>query len=186
MAFVITRVPRMKGAVAEVPLRKDGSRYEWCMSFASNTRHAWADDVRELVGVLAGLYAYPELDPQQALVERIKVAVRAQVIVTAQWCSEAMLNGDWDRLTEVEKRVLLSRRDRQPRGWSTDLLGHDYWSTTKPPLVLVTTGWWGEEHLMPRGSDRAIVWLDPLTDDSLLDSLEDCGEFVTTWFRAES
>ncbi|WP_193667793.1 hypothetical protein [Nocardioides salarius] len=184
MSYIVTRAPHGKGAPAPVPpLREDGARFDFAMAYAGGSRICWADDVAGLVAALAGVYEYEAMGPQDALVARIRTAIRAQVLVQAEWVSEAMLNGDFGRCTEVERGVLTGRRDRQPRGWSTDLLGHDYWSAPVP-LVLVTTGWWAEEHLMPVGEPGAIHWLNPLTDDDLLDSMEDLG-LITCWATTE-
>ena len=178
MSYVITKNRPGKGGGLEVPTREDGTAFAWAMRFSQGTRLAFADDVEELCAVLCGA-DYLTLGEQERLVARIRVALRFQVVVQAALVHEAQQNGCWDRLTSVEREVVMAPRFEQPYGWSRDLLGGDWWTATECPLVLVSTGYL--DRPTPEGDPAALWWIDPLTPEDLLSSLADV--FVLDVFR---
>ncbi|MEI5675726.1 MULTISPECIES: hypothetical protein [unclassified Nocardioides] len=175
MAFALTRNSCEHEPAPTAPLNaQTGEPWPLAMRFGGGWKWCWADDVEELVAVLTGNPdAYLEaVSEQERLVQRIRTAISISVKVQTEVIHAAQQTGDWDRLRDSEKEMLLSPRHEQPAGLDEDLFGEPWW-TAAVPLLIVSTGYL--DRPMPRGKH---VWvIDPGLggEEDLLDSLCDLG-----------
>jgi hypothetical protein len=125
---------------------------------------AYADSPSGLLDYLAPGYTAIE-ESQQRMVVRIRLAVRAQV--TIQAAIIAARPGELRRCTEEQTAVLLADRSTPPTPpqWTAPI-----------PLVLITSFYEPVgDYPRPSGPERALIWLDPATEWSLLASLHAAG-----------
>jgi hypothetical protein len=142
-------------------------------------RYAWGDTVSDLVSVLAAAPDYEDLSEKQRLVVRIEAALHLQVWTQARINADAMGTSAWGDLCEWERRVLNGPRHvapNMPDGFPTrDLFnGADVW--TAPVLLLgLTTASepWNPGVPPILGTEANLGVIDPIDDESLLDSLAD-------------
>jgi hypothetical protein len=170
----MTSAPRKPGAAPVPPFKPDGSPYEWGIRLPGNVHIGWADSICELVGVLVGQSDYDSMSAQDQAYHRIMHAVRLQVSTQARinLLAQTVL-GDWDDLCEWEREVLGGPRHVQPHGFPSDGFygGRCVWSA-RVPLVLVRTGYkpYGP-HEPVEGVNNNVWWIDPSTNEALLESL---------------
>jgi hypothetical protein len=176
MQYVITRNTRADQDPPGAPNREDGGLYEYAMRFNGDSLYCFTDNVEVLAGALTGdVDGYLAMSEQDRLVARIKASLGYQCKRQAVINQQAMQTGRWDKCTETEKNILNGRRDVQPSGWSTDLLGADWW-TAPVDLVLVSSGYapWTSVPLPMTSGDRLWV-IDPVTTEDWLSTLHDLG-----------
>lgn len=137
-------------------------------------RFALVSTEAELVSVLIGLPEYIYLDPQAALVERIKFAISTQCWEQGRLnvIAQTVLTDDWRSAEPWQQKLLTGSRATQPRDWPTKTQdGVDEW-TCPIPLVLVATAY--EPYSpVPAPVGETVWWIDPIEDATLLGSLED-------------
>lgn len=174
MAHCITRSPLKPGASPVPPLKPDGSRYEWGIHLPGRDRIGWADTVAEIVGILVGEPRYCDMTPAEQAYHRIIAAVRLQVSIQARINVIAQTKcDDWVRACEWERRILNGPRHIQPHGFDSAEFfdGRDVW-TCPIPLVLVATAFRPYSDVKPvEGTENNVWWIDPATDEWLLESL---------------
>lgn len=190
MASTITKAPRDPETPVRPPVKDDGSHYEWGMVLPGHHRYAWGDDIADLVSVLVAVHDYPDLGQQEQLVARIQCALHLQVTTQAKINAYFMGTGEWEALCEWERVVLNGPRHvspNMPDGFPTRALfnGLDVW-TSNVSLVALTTAC---EPLNPGvppilGTAENLRVIDPIDDESLLDSLGDLG-IVRTFRRSQ-
>jgi hypothetical protein len=139
-----TRVP-FKGDIIPPTREADLGPYPLGARVFSSDRVVWADTHAEVVAALSrhGTDYTNEHDPRVRQQMRAEWLVGCQIQLQAFICGEAQCNGDWQRLTEREKTVLLGRRTLtdQPHDFGTEaLLSVDIWCTPVPLVCLVGTG----------------------------------------------
>ncbi len=169
MSAVITKNTR-QGQAPEPPHRADGERFLYAMFFDGNERIAYADALADLLDVL--IHGYADMDEQERLVARIRLAIRAQIT------TQAYINGDvepeeWNALTDEQRSVLTGPRDTQP--------AVDFWDP-EIPLVLVETGYAPYTDIDQPISGIAdvqnppnMIWLRPIDEWDFLESLDSTG-----------
>lgn len=174
MSIAVLRIDLDKQSrpFAPPPLPEGAPAFEWCLRFPDRfDKFGFATAPAEIVGLLLRNRDYAYLNPQAALVERIRYAMSVQVWQQARlnFVAQSTMQPDWDDAAEWERELLNGSRVEQPHGWpSRD--GRDVW-TCNVPLILLTTGYAPYcEIPAPEGN---VWWLDPLEDESLLASLED-------------
>jgi hypothetical protein len=150
------------------------------MRFSGGWMMCWADDVESLCAVLTGdPEGYLAGDETHRLVKRILTTSRLAAILQAELIHEAQTDGSnrWDRLTADEQALLLLPRHEAVRGpdLHEGLFAAPHWSAEVPLVVVTTQHQPWTEHPMPRGGRDRIIALDPLTPESLLDTLIDAG-----------
>ena len=174
MSMVVTRAPRDPKANLRVPFREDGTVFPWAMVFSGGKHVAWADDSTGLVAALTAVPNYADLSEQDKLIARIRLAISIQCSIQAGLNWEAQNSGLWEKLAEWERQVLNGIRTSQPQGFPTrDTFGHDVWSAPVP-LIVVTTGYAPYTPGVPfiDGPEANLWVIDPIEEESLLDSLE--------------
>lgn len=170
MAHVIVQNTRSGEAPVEPARRDDGTRYDYGMYFNEGRSIAWGDGFEDLIEVLSP--GYQAADEQQALIERITLALRARKIVQAQVFAEAD-DGDVEALNPEEMSILDGTHQGRItiEDWNSDI-----------PLVLVTTAY--QPHTdTPRPVSKHgpylevpnMWWIDPMEDESLIRDLAAIG-----------
>lgn len=178
MSVEVIRNSRAGDEAPVSPLHGDGSRYPYAMHFDGAKYVGFADTPAELLGLL--IPDYETLDPQEAQIARIRLAIGAQVSV------QARINAEADpaalaALSDAEREVLNGPRFEQPHGWGdADGMG-DVWDS-EIPLVLVDTGYAPYTDLDKPISGIAdvlnppnIIWLRPVDEWEFLESLANAG-----------
>ncbi|PRY39342.1 hypothetical protein LY71_12111 [Geodermatophilus tzadiensis] len=180
MSAVVIQNSRQGQPPPPAPRREDGGLYLYSMFFDGFESIAFADKPEELLAVL--ILGYDEMDDAGRLEHRIRLAIRAQVVV------QAYINADLDAedaepLTEEERAILHGPRHEQPRVDSWD---------PQVPLVLVETGYAPYTDIdqpIPGIADVQdppnLIWLRPIDEYGFLESLHQAGfialhEAVTT------
>lgn len=174
LAHCTTRSPRKPGAAPVPPAKPNGAPYEWGIRLPGDRHIGWADTVMEIVGLLVGEPHYADMTPQDQAYHRILRAIRLQVVTQARinFLAQTVL-GHWESACEWEREVLNGPRHVQPSGFESAPLfeGRDVW-TCPIPLVLVATAYQPYSEVRRiEGSQETVWWIDPSTDESLLDTL---------------
>ncbi|TDD13157.1 hypothetical protein [Nonomuraea diastatica] len=144
------------------PQRSEGGYYDIEIIYDAGRWRLYADSPAEILGVL--LPGYQQEDPHRQEQRRIRAAVDVQVALQAQLNVDS---GALAQCTAEQRAILLGDRDQPPSPAT--------W-TAPVPLVLVTTFYApGGALTRPAGTDDAMVWLDPSTEWSLLESLAAAG-----------
>lgn len=179
MSTEIIRNTRAAESAPLSPVHEDGTRYPYAMHFDGDKFIGYADTPGELLDILIDGYA--SLEPQDAQVARIRLAIAAQVAVQAQINADAMASGAWEALSEGEQALLNGPRFEQPHGWGDAEGMGDVWES-EIPLVLVETGYapWGDVDKPISGiadvlNPPNIIWLRPVDEWEFLESLATTG-----------
>lgn len=191
MPFAITKAPRDLKTPVHPPVKPAGGLWAYGVLLPGYRYVAWGDTASNIVAAMLGDEEYSEKTDQERLTARILRALRLQVTTQARINASAMVTGEWDALCEWERAVLNGPRHvapNMPGGFPTrDMFnGLDVW-TAETPLMCLTTAC---EPLNPGvppilGTDDNLWVLDPLDDESLLDSLEELG-LIRTFTRSSS
>ena len=165
-----------------------GEPFEWCMRLPGQyERYVYASSQAELVGALLARSDYLDLDPQNALVARIKYSISTQCWHQARLnvVGQTTLSADWAQAVGWERDVLLGDRARQPHNWPTRALfdGRDTW-TCRIPLILVSTAFAPYSDIP--APDGNVWWLDPIDDISLLASFVEQPLHLIDIWRVET
>lgn len=179
MTSVVIRNSREGEEAPVPPVHDDGTRYPYAMHFDGRKFIGFADTPADMLALL--IEGYEDLEPQQAVEARIRLAVVAQVAVQAQINADAMSGGSWEALSQTEKDILTSPRFEQPHGWGDPEEMGDVWDADVP-LVLVETGYapYGEVDKPISGiadvqNPDNMYWLRPVYEWEFLESLARTG-----------
>ncbi len=171
MAVKIVPNTREGAAPVAPPLNEAGRFYEYGLYYEGGRTIAWSDSFEELVNVLTPGYL-DTTDEQERLVKRITLAISAQRTVQAQLYVDA--DSDLVRALTDQERALLDGSSRdQPviEDWNSDI-----------QLVLITTRYQPHTDTPAPVSKHGpylqvpnMLWIDPITDESLMTSLHEIG-----------
>lgn len=164
----IIRSPRGHRAPPVAPRRPDGGAYRFELIYDGANLRAYADKLEDLMEAL--IPGYGDLDGPARVVERLMLAVGAQVRLQAALCAEL----DMDACSPEEQDVLLGSREHPPavQRWEAEV-----------PLVLVESyyeplGGLPRPESLPRGGgepESNLIWIDPTSELSMLTSLSKAG-----------
>lgn len=148
-------------AQTDPPRQPDGALYRFELIYDGGKWRGYANTTDDLLDAL--LPGYTDLDEAARAAARLSHAVQTQVVLQANLVASIGLDG----VGEGDTAVLLGARDvpPTPASWSAPVL-----------LVLVTTFYQPiGAHPVPTAEPDALIWLDPSTPGTLLQSLHYAG-----------
>ncbi len=126
-----------------------------------------ADNLIEIVAWLFGCPEYVNYTPEQALEKRIECCCNLAENLQENLAAYLQLSGGWDyREDDPDIVELLTRPDR------TTVIPLTSWGHPVP-LVLVQTLYAPHSDVAPVQGN--VLWIDPLDDKRMLDSLDEAG-----------
>lgn len=149
----------------DLPSKEDGSPYPFVMAF--DQKVVLADTRAELAAALIGDYPGPQGSADAALMARYLSCVAAANGLQARLAADALEAGVFDPQTSSEPMLTILFSNRYEKVEDFARWDHEV------PLVLVASGY--APYLPNPRPEGRIIWLDPYTETTYLDSMAEAG-----------